>query len=229
MKSFAVFFLTLFFAVQFSFAQSTTKTDTIVGLVVNQKNKALKNIPVTAKHKDGVFKSDKKGIFVIPEVSLYDTLTMIIPKNKIFMVPASGMPFLKIIIYEDKFSSLEAKEEILETGYGQVSKSKSTSTNVAISGDDLRNTGQNDILQALAGKVPGLNIIYLADGTQSVSIRGGSSLTLDNSPLFLIDGAIVETLNYVNINDVEQATVMKEASIYGARGANGAIVVTTKK
>ena len=230
MKRTVFFLLALFLTVQVSSAQTQGATaDTLVGLVVNQKGKGLNGIPVTASKKDGVFKSDRKGIFVIPNVSLYDTLTMIIPKNKIFMVPASGMSFLKIVIDENKITTIEAKDEILDTGYGQVRKSRSASGNAVISGDALRETGENDILQALSGKVPGLNIVYLSDGTQTVSIRGGSSMTLDNSPLFVVDGVVVNSLNYVNINDVQQVTVMKEASIYGARGANGAIVVTTKK
>lgn len=224
-----VFFLVLFLSAQVIGAQSPAPADTMVGLVVNQKNKGFKNIPVTAAHKDGVFKTNSKGVFVIPNVSLNDTLTMIIPKNKIFVVPTTGMSFVKITIYEDNFKTDEGKEEILNTGYGYVRKSRSASGNVVVTGDELRETGQNDILQALAGKVSGLNIVYLDNGTQTVSMRGGASFSLDNSPLFIIDGIIVDNLNFLNINDVEQVTVMKEASIYGARGANGAIVVTTKR
>jgi len=230
MKHTLFFFLALFLTAFVSSAQSpSAPADTLVGMIVNQKGKSLKNIPVTASQKDGVFKSDNKGIFVIPNVSLYETLTMILPKNKIFVVPASGMSFLKIIIYEDKFETAEAKSEILDTGYGQVRKSRSASGNTVLSGDELRETGQNDILQALAGRVSGLNLVYLENGTQSVTIRGGASFSLNNSPLFIVDGITVDSFNHVNINDVQQVTIMKEASIYGARGANGAILVTTKK
>ena len=228
MKRSIIFYLVLFLTVQLSSAQTTAHADTLVGLAVNAKGRGIKNIPVTAKSREGVFKSNNKGIFVIPNVSLYDTLTMIVPKNKIFVVPASGMSFIKIVIHEDKFMTTEAREEILDTGYGQTPKSRSTSGSAVISGDELRQTGQNDILQALAGKVPGIRIVYLSDGTQTVSMRGGTSPTLDNSPVFVVDGIIVENLRYVNINDVQQVTVMKEASIYGARGANGAILVKTK-
>ena len=226
----AIIFLSVFFLTAHSSSAqtATSHADTLVGLAVNAKGKGIKNIPVTARHRDGVFKSNSRGIFVIPNVSLYDTLTMIIHKNKIFVVPASGMSFLKIVIYDDKFTTTEAREEILDTGYGQTPKSRSSSGNAVITGDELRQTGQNDILQALAGKVPGLNIVYLNDGTQTVNIRGASSFSLDNSPLYIVDGTIVDSLNYVNINDVKQVTVMKEASIYGARGANGAIAITTK-
>ena len=204
------------------------QNDTLVGLVVNEKNKGIKNIPITVKHKDGVVRTDRKGIFVVPNVSLFDTVTMIVPKNKIFVVPISGMSFLKITMREDKFTTVAAKDEILDSGYGSVKKSRSTSGDVVISGDDLRETGQRDIISALSGKVAGLNIGYAEDGSQTVSLRGGSSLSSNNSPLFIIDGVTVSDLDHVNMNDVQQVTVMKEASIYGSHGANGAIIVKTK-
>ena len=209
-------------------ASQTAPSDTLAGLIVTSKGKAIKNISVSALHKDGVFKTDRKGIFVIPNVSLNDTLMMVLPKNKLFVVPISGKPFLKIIVSEENFTTEEARDEIIDLGYGQVRKLKSTSGNVVLSGDELRLNGQSDILSAIAGKVPGVNIVFLNDGTQTLSIRGGASLSLDNAPLFIVDGVIVDNLNYININDVKEITVMKEASLYGTRGANGAVLVTTK-
>ncbi|MDR2148655.1 MAG: TonB-dependent receptor plug domain-containing protein [Tannerella sp.] len=229
MKNAIIFFLTLALSVHASQATAAdTPADTLVGLVVNPKGKGLKNIPVTARHRDGVFKTDRKGIFVIPNVLLDDTLMMVIPKNRIFVVPVTGKPFLKVILYEDDFTTEEARDEIVDLGYGQVRKLGNTSGNVVISGDELRLTGQNDILDAIAGKVPGVNIVYSDDGTPTLSIRGGASFSLDNSPLLILDGSAVDSFHHVNINDVEEVTVMKEASIYGARGANGAVLIKTK-
>lgn len=224
-----IFQMLFIFTAQFCVAgfSAETPSDTLVGLVVDKKGKAMKNVAVSYQGKD-MQRTDKKGIFTFANVSLYDTLNLLLPKNRIWQIPVSGMPFLKITLRDTDFSTAEGKSDILDTGYGAVKKSRSTSGNVVLTGDELRETGQNDILQALAGKVSGLNLVYRDDGTQTVSIRGGTSFTLDNSPLFIVDGVTVESLNYVNINDVEQVTIMKEASIYGSRGANGAIVVKTK-
>jgi len=204
-----------------------TPTDTLVGLVVDKKGKAMKNVVVSFPGKD-LQRTDRKGIFSFPNVSLHDTLSILLPKNRIWQIPVSGMSFLKITLRDTDYSTAEAKNEILDTGYGTVKKSRSSSANVVLTGDELRETGQNDILQAIVGKVPGLNLVYLDNGTQSISIRGGASFSLDNSPLFVVDGITVESLHFVNINDVKQVTIMKEASIYGSRGANGAILVTTR-
>ena len=204
-----------------------TPADTLVGLVVDKKGKAMRNVAVSFPGKD-MQRTDKTGIFTFPNVSLHDTLSILLPKNRIWQIPVSGMRFLKITLRDTDYSVAEAKNEILETGYGTVKKSRSSSANIVLSGDELRATGQNDILQAIVGKVPGINLVYLDNGTQTISIRGGASISLDNSPLFLVDGVTVENLNYINLNDVKQVTIMKDASIYGARGANGAIVVTTR-
>jgi len=92
--------------------------------------------------------------------------------------------------------------------------------------------------QALAGRVAGVNVSSsegTPGGTMNIVIRGANSITQDNSPLYVIDGfpvedpAIAATLN---TNDIENLTILKDASataIYGARGANGVIIITTKK
>ena len=144
---YAIIFLLLSALLSSAHAQQTANADTLAGLIVNHKNKAIRNVPVTAKHKDGVFKTDRRGIFVIPDVSLHDTLTMIIPKNRIFVIPASGMAFLKIIFNENMTitEAMEAKDEIVELGYGQTRRSRNSSGSAVISGEELRQTGQTDI------------------------------------------------------------------------------------
>jgi TonB-dependent SusC/RagA subfamily outer membrane receptor len=93
----------------------------------------------------------------------------------------------------------------------------------------LRETGERDIILALAGKVPGMNLTYNNNGIATLIIRGGSTLEGNNDPLYVVDGSIVDDLSFLNINDVDRIDVLKDGSIYGARGANGAIVVSTNK
>lgn len=75
--------------------------------------------------------------------------------------------------------------------------------------------------------------VEAVDGEQRISLRGGTSLELDNEPLFVIDGTNYESSNEadrsVNINDIEKIEVYKDGSAFGFKGANGAIVITTKK
>ena len=221
-----LFFLT----VHVSVAQNDVKieADTLVGLVVNKKGKALKNISVSYSGK-GVQQTNKNGIFVFPDVSLSDTLTIVLSKSRIWEIPVSGTPYLKIVALDQDYSIAEAKNEIINTGYGTVSKKNNASNEVSISGDELRKGGQTDLTRALIGKVAGLAVVRTDDGEQKLVIRGGApSIQIqDNSALLIVDGMPVDNLDDVDIFRVEQVTVLKQASIYGMRGSNGAIVVKT--
>lgn len=214
--------------VQKSAARSVAKTDTLVGFMVNQKGKAMNNISVV--YQGTVGRTNKKGIFMFPDVSLTDTLTLLLPQKRIWQVPIAGMSFVKITVREDQYSITEAKDEIMYIGYGTTNKRTGTSGNTSISGDELRKSGQTDIYQALAGKVAGLIVVRKDDGEQKLVIRGGSPSFVieDNSALLVVDGMIVDNFDHVDIYSVEQVTIMKEASIYGMRGANGAVVIKTK-
>lgn len=110
------------------------------------------------------------------------------------------------------------------------------STSVAlncITGDELTRNGETDLVRALRGKVAGMNILSTASfSNSSISMSGMSSLTSPQQPLFIVDGMSVESLDIVNIHDVEMVQVLKNneaTAIYGSRGANGVIVVTTKR
>ena len=117
-------------------------------------------------------------------------------------------------------------EELVNTGYGYVKRREYTGSSKGISGESLRRSGRTSLLEALSGMVAGLTINRV-DGRLVPNIRGQRSLMLSNEPLYIIDGTEVESLENVNIFEVDHVEVLKEASIYGSRGANGAIVVTT--
>lgn len=212
-----------------SFSQQATPKDTLVGLVLNKNGKAIKNVPVSVRGHQEMIRTNKKGIFIVVGDQLPDTVTIMLPSKKLFQIPVAGMNFLKINTNETAFSVLQAKDEIINIGYGQMRKSRSTTGDFSVTGDELRETGERDIVMALVGKIPGLNMVYNNDGKATILIRGGTSLDGNNNPLYVVDGSIVEDLSFVNMNDVEKVDVLKDGSIYGTRGANGAIVVTTKK
>ena len=215
----------------YGFCQSAgvAENDTLVGWVVNTKGKGVKNIPVTIHSKEGVVRTNKKGLFTFQNISLYDTLMLVIPKNKIYHVPISGLPYLKITVRDDdQYTIDEARQAILNTGYVQKERRLSTSSDIVISGDELRQTGLTDLLQALTGKVAGLDMDYSGSGERAVYIRGKGTFNGSSVPLYIINGMIVESLEMVDIDTIKEVTVMKNASSYGSRGANGAIIVTTK-
>lgn len=211
-----------------SYSQKPAPKDTLVGLIVNKSGKAIKNVPVSVSGME-INHTDRKGIFMIVGEHLPDTVTIMLPSKKLFQIPVNGMNFLKINTNETEYLVSQAKDEIINIGYGEMRKSRSTTGDFSVTGDALRETGERNIILALAGKIPGLNVVYNNNGKATVIIRGGSSMEGNNEPLYVVDGSIAEDLTFLNINDVERIDVLKDGSIYGARGANGAIVVTTKK
>ena len=117
-------------------------------------------------------------------------------------------------------------EEDYSDGYGTVKKSKSTLSVSAVDVDDKEITNCNTIYQYLAGRLPG---VQLTDESHII-IRGISTLRANTDPLFVVDGVAMNDISFLNPNDVKRVEVLKDsaAAIYGMRGANGVIVITTK-
>ncbi|MDR1810958.1 MAG: TonB-dependent receptor plug domain-containing protein [Prevotella sp.] len=210
--------------------EQSVPPDTLVGLVVNLKGKAMKNVKIVGKTVD-VVSTDKKGIFVITGQALPDTLTLLLSAKDMVSVPVAGMNFLKIMINDKKLHYVnQAKDEIIDVGYGSVKKSRQSSSSSSITGEELLKTGESDLIRALAGKISGVRIAYLSDGTPTLRIRGATSIKEENnSPIFVVDGNISDNPGLINISDIERVDILKDGSIYGAKGANGAVIVTLKK
>lgn len=126
-------------------------------------------------------------------------------------------------------------EEVVAIGYAKVKRKDVTGSTVSVSGQELAAVPVMTAAQALQGKAAGVNIISTsgAPGASSqISIRGGSSITGSTKPLYIVDGfEMGDALENVDINDIETIDVLKDASataIYGSRGSNGIILITTK-
>jgi TonB-linked SusC/RagA family outer membrane protein len=137
--------------------------------------------------------------------------------------------------------------EVVVVGYGTQIKSKVTGSIAKIEGDKLKNIPVPTIELALQGKTAGVFIASVngkSTGTTNMRIRGSSSITATNQPLFVVDGiplttealnqsgAVINPLTSINFNDVESIDILKDAAssaIYGSRGANGVVLITTKK
>lgn len=128
-------------------------------------------------------------------------------------------------------------DEVVVVGYGTVKKSDLTGAVTKIDVEQMQNIPSSRVDQMLQGRAPGVLVTSTngAPGARSsIRIRGGNSINADNEPLYVIDGVIVGTgfnLNNLNTNDIESLEVLKDAtaiSIYGTRGANGVILITTK-
>ncbi len=125
-------------------------------------------------------------------------------------------------------------DEVVAVGYGTVKKRDITGSVTSVKGDDLKATPVSDAVQAMQGKMAGVQIMSTEgspDADMTIKVRGGGSVTQDNSPLLIVDGFPVSSLSDIPAADIESIDVLKDASstaIYGSRGANGVIIVTTK-
>jgi TonB-linked SusC/RagA family outer membrane protein len=143
-----------------------------------------------------------------------------------------GKTTFDIILQEDT----KALDELVVVGYGTVKKKDLTGSVASVSAETISSSPSTSAIQAIQGRIPGM---YISNSTTkpgesaSVIIRGKRSISGSSDPLYIVDGiAIVGGLNEINPADIESVDVLKDASataIYGARGSNGVIIITTKK
>lgn len=224
MKNFK--FLLAFIAI-FGAIVSTFAEEPFNGVLLDGEMQPKKGVKIYVKDPKRYAKTDKQGRFGLTDVQPDDTLTLLLPKKEIVRIPVNGCKGIKIVLAGDNNAKAENDQEIADLGYGFVKRREHTGVSSGVSGDKLRATGHRDILGALKGMVPGLNITGSL-GEYKVVIRGKKTFNMSDDPLYLVDGVVMSSLDFVSIDEVDHVEVIKEASQYGSRGANGAILVTTK-
>ncbi|MEH6307673.1 TonB-dependent receptor [Olivibacter sp. CPCC 100613] len=147
-------------------------------------------------------------------------------------VKVSGQTLININLSQNA----EILSEVVVVGYGTQRKESVTGSVASISGSDLNQVPTPNISQALQGRLPGVQLAQTSTrpgATMQIRIRGTRSLTADNNPLIVLDGIpFPGSIGDINPNDIKSIDVLKDASataIYGSRGANGVILVTTNK
>ena len=141
-----------------------------------------------------------------------------------------GSEPLKITLREDA----QSLEEVVVIGYGSVKKKDITGSVATVDADALVAVPVASAVEALQGKLAGVQITTTEgspDAEMKIRVRGGGSITQSNDPLYIVDGFPVDNISDIPTTDIEDITVLKDASstaIYGSRGANGVIIVTTK-
>ena len=227
-RAFSILLLTLV-AVTGAVAQSLVRGKVIddTGLEVIGASILVKGTTQgTITDMDGMFSlsvPDKNAVLQVSYIG-YQTLEVKVDITK----PMS------IVLKEDS----EMLEEVVVVGYQEVKKKDLTGSVAKVDMDNLLNTPVGSFDQTLGGRVAGVNVSSgegQPGGTMNIVIRGNNSLTQDNSPLYVIDGFPVEDATLastINPSDIESLDILKDASataIYGARGANGVVIITTKK
>jgi|WetSurSiteA1Bulk_404760.scaffolds.fasta_scaffold05009_2 TonB-dependent starch-binding outer membrane protein SusC len=145
--------------------------------------------------------------------------------------PAGNESIIDVTLDED----VTTLDELVVIGYGTVKKRDLTGSVSSIKSSEITKTATNNALQSMQGKIAGLDITKASGESGSeinVDLRGNRSVNASNAPLFLVDGIEYGSTLDINSSDIESIEVLKDASstaIYGTRGANGVVIITTKK
>ena len=189
------------------------------------------------------------GATVVVEGTTLGTSTDLQGKY-VLSAPANGTLLFSFIGYEDAKIAINGKtsvnatlkeaskaiDDVIVVAFGEAKKDAFTGSAKVVSADDLSKTQATNVTEALVGKVAGMQMSSpsgRAGETANITVRGVGSITAGTSPLWVVDGMPYEgDINNINPADIESITVQKDAAsnaLYGARGANGVIMVTTKR
>lgn len=242
-----LFFLILLVSVSVTFGQ------TVTGKVTSGGN-PLPGASILVKGTNNGTVADFDGNYVLENVSSDATLTFNYVGFKTLHKAVNGQSVLNVSLTEDA----ESLDEVVIIGYGSVKKSDLTGAIATVNGDAIEDQPFSGLDQALQGKVSGVTVMQNSGapgGGVSVRVRGITSLTGSNEPLYVIDGVPVEAdsnndsftfsalgggsgqtkvsaLSSINPSDIESMQVLKDASataIYGSRASNGVVLITTKR
>ncbi|MBO0355073.1 TonB-dependent receptor [Muricauda ruestringensis] len=131
--------------------------------------------------------------------------------------------------------NVAALDEVVVVGYGTQKKSDLTGAVGAVDSETLLKAPVSNALQGMRGKVAGVNVFLNSGsptGSPRIVIRGVGTINSSTDPLYVVDGVVMDDIQFINPNDIERMEVLKDASsaaIYGARGANGVVLITTKR
>ncbi|MDI9880635.1 TonB-dependent receptor [Flectobacillus longus] len=205
---------------------------TVSGTITDEKGKALPGVNITIKGTTKGTNSDASGHFKIEVPNENTTLVF----SYVGYVKQEVVVSNRTIFNISLALELQSLDEVVVVGYGTQSKRAVSGAVSSVGFKQFQDRSFSNVTQALSGQIAGVNISQ-SQGAPGVSpiirIRGVSSITAGTNPLFVVDGVPLENfnLNMVNPQDIESVEVLKDASsaaIYGSRGANGVILVTTK-
>ncbi len=207
------------------------QTKTVTGRVTDSSGAPLPGVTVVVKGTTQGVITDADGSYSLARVPADATLVFSFVGMKMQEIPVAGKSGIDVVMAEESIGI----EEVVAVGYGTMKKSDLTGSVSSMKSEGLVRLAPTQTVEALRGNIAGVNITQSNGKVGSdftMTIRGMSSIDKSNTPLVVIDGAMGGNLNYLNPSDIETIDVLKDASacaIYGARGANGVIIVTTKK
>lgn len=220
-------FVILLMAAATGFAQNKTVT----GVVVDKTGETVIGASVVVKGTTNGATTDIDGKFILQNILDNGTIQVSFVGYKTQNVAVKGQSSIRITLQED----MEILDEVVVVGYGTQKKTDLTGAVMQVKAEDITSVTANNPIQALQGRVTGVSVVTDSRPGKSptLRIRGNGSISAGNDPLYVVDGfpLMNGSLNEINANDIASMEVLKDASataIYGSRGSNGVIMITTK-
>lgn len=224
--------------------EASPPADTSVqGKVVNSKGEPQPGATILIKGTKRGTTANENGVFTLRNVPEDAVLLVSALGLKAREIPVRGLNGPLTVTLE---SGTEALSEVVVVGYGQVKKSDLTGAVATVPVGEIKKVAVTSLDQAIQGRVAGVQVTQNSGapgGSTTIRIRGGNSIQGDNEPLYVIDGvpfknggaesgSSFNVLSTLNPGDIESMTILKDASstaIYGSRGSNGVVIITTKR
>jgi len=203
--------------------------------VIDRRGRPVPGIVVRAQTQESAGFTDKDGLHIFNNFEEGDSVVMILPKFGETSFPADGMDSVVVQLRSrtryERSAYLDNKE--LDIGYMVIRERSRTNSATNIDVEPLtQKANVKSLAELLQGRVPGLVVSRGSNGDVTASIRGVSSVYSSTEPLVVVNGSPVGTVSdadrMLNVNDIKNISVLKEGSIYGSRGANGVIIISTK-
>jgi len=208
------------------------QTLTVTGTVKDANGEPLIGATVVVQGTTTGTVTDFDGNYSLPNVAKNATLEISYVGYDSQVIEVNGKSVINATLQDGGIQL----QEMVVVGYGSLSKKEVSSSIVQVNAEDFNKGAMNNPMEMLNGKVAGLNVVTSAaadpNSSSDLQIRGAGSLSTSNNPLVVIDGIAGGDIRNIAAQDIESITVLKDAgsaAIYGTRGANGVILVTTKK
>jgi TonB-dependent starch-binding outer membrane protein SusC len=205
------------------------QTKSVTGIVKDNTGELLPGVTIVEKGTNNGTVTDAEGKFSI-SVSEGAVLVATFIGMKPVEIQVGNQSSITITMDTD----VTQLDEVVVIGYGTAKKSDLTGSIVSIGGDDLKKMPVSTIAESLTGRLAGVQVTSTEgspDAEINIRVRGGTSISQDNTPLYIVDGFPINSISDISPADIESITVLKDASstaIYGSRGANGVVLITTK-
>lgn len=233
-RSLRAFVLTMFWTLALVIAPlASAQSLTVSGTVTDPTGEVLIGVSVSVKGDQKIaIATDYDGNYQLSGVPADGTLVFSYVGFQAVEQAVKGRTKIDVTMHEDS----ELLDEVVVVGYGSLSRKELSSSIVQVNADDFVKGAMNNPMEMLTGKVAGLNVSSTKsadpNGSADLQIRGATSLEAGNGPLIVIDGVAGGDIRTLAPQDIESMSVLKDAAsaaIYGTRGANGVILITTKK